>query len=31
MVGVIYLLIAAAWFAVGGFKQRREPPDTARN
>ena len=31
MVGVVYLLISAAWVVVGLYKQRREPSDATSN
>jgi hypothetical protein len=31
MVGVVYLLISAAWLAVGGYKHRREQPEAMRD
>jgi hypothetical protein len=30
-VGIVYLLIAAGWFAVGGYKHRHEPSDATRD
>jgi hypothetical protein len=31
IVGVVYLLISAAWLAVGGYKHRREQPEAMRD
>jgi len=31
MVGVAYVLISAAWFAVGRYKRRREPAHATRD
>jgi hypothetical protein len=31
MVGIVYLLIAAGWFAVARYRHRREPSDAMRD